>query len=69
MTFETLQKTFEKHNPWFLTKTLQFMVRALGYQLTEEVKVGFSLIDVLGIPIAEAREKSTHVKTPLAPPT
>ena len=46
------------------------MTRALGYQLTEEVKkVGFSLIDILAIPISKAQAQFAHMKTPLAPPT
>ena len=55
MTFKVLHKSFEKHNPWFLAKTLQITTRALGYQLTKEVKkTRFTLLDILGLPIFEA---------------
>ena len=31
MTFKALQKSFEKNNPQFMTKTLQVTTQALGY--------------------------------------
>ena len=70
VTFEALQKSCEKHNPRFLTKTFQVTTQVLGYQLSEGVKkIGFVLLDILGLPIFEAHAISAHMMMPMAPPT
>ena len=68
VTFKALKKACEKHNSWFLTKTLQIMEKAPGFQMFEDVKkIGFALLVILGLPIFDVHVVSSHKKTSLVP--
>ena len=68
LTFGALRKSCEKHNSRLLTKTLQVTTKALGFKMIEGVKkIGFALLDILGLPISNAHTVATHKMTPLAP--
>ena len=68
VTFEALQKSYEKHNSRLLTKTFQVTTKSLGFQMIDGVKkIGFALHDIFGLPISNAHVVSTHKMMLLAP--
>ena len=68
VTFKALQKSCEKHNSQILPKTLQVIAQAMEFQMTEGVKkIGFALLDILGLPTFDAHVVSVYKMMPLAP--